>query len=71
MVSFGNPVNFEAVFKKLTDLHSWTHHQGDMVNCPTSKHVGIQKYRILLSEELSVTMKFLTESRIKVIMPAS
>lgn len=68
---FCNAVNLEAVFKKLTELHNWMHHQGDKLNCPTSNYEEIQKYRILLSEELSMTMKFLTESGVKVLMPAS
>lgn len=71
MASFGKPNHLEAVFKKLLDLHNWTHYLGDKLNCPTSKYVEIQKYKILISEELNMTMKFLTESRVKLLMPAS
>lgn len=70
MAAFCYPVNLEALFEKLLDLNSWTHHQGDKLNCPTSKYVEIQKHCVLLSEELNVTVEFMTESRVKVLMPA-
>lgn len=43
---------------------------GEIFNC-SSKYIEIQKYWILFSEGLSMSMNFLTENKVTVVIPAS